>query len=464
MKRPLMDGVGYGLAWTQAVFFTLLFSHLVWLPYAHAGPQGGNVTGGSGTINHSGNQTTIQQNSQNMAIDWSSYNVGVNERVLYNQPNSSSLSLNRILDNAPSNIQGRIDANGQIILINPNGVFFSPTSVINVGGIIASGLDMSSDDFMNGDYIFKHIPGTEGKVANSGLINAATGGHVTLLGKQVKNDGLIVANLGMVNLAAGKTAVLRFDDSVIGIEITEGVLQDELGLDPAVLNSGTINAEGGQVLLTASASQDVFSQIISVDLVQATSVVVNADGSYTFGRGADVVNTGDIDVSNYAENAVQPTEMRIVLLGENVTHSGTLKADNINGDGGDIELHARDTTLLTEDSLTSARSEANGQGGVIKVLGDIVGVTDQSMLDASGANGGGEILVGGDFQGKNESIRNARFTYVSTDSRLMADALQQGDGGKIINWADDTTGFYGTASARGVWMAEMVGWWKSPAS
>ena len=176
-----------------------------------ASPEGGAVVGGSGNINQSGLNTTINQTSQNMAIDWQTFNVNVDERVQYIQPNSSSISLNRILSNTGSTIAGRIDANGQVILVNPHGVFFTPTSQINVGGIIASGLDISSADFMNGDYIFNEVLGSEGAVINSGIISASLGGNVALLGRSVENNGLISANLGTVNLAAGKQAVLTFD-------------------------------------------------------------------------------------------------------------------------------------------------------------------------------------------------------------------------------------------------------------
>jgi filamentous hemagglutinin family protein len=141
-----------------------------------AGPTDGQVVGGSGSINQSGANTTINQTTQNMAIDWQSYNVGADERVQYIQPNSSSISLNRILSQNGSTIAGRIDANGQVILANPNGVFFTPTATINVGGIIASGLDITPTDFMNGEYIFNEVLGTEGAVINSGMINASLGG------------------------------------------------------------------------------------------------------------------------------------------------------------------------------------------------------------------------------------------------------------------------------------------------
>jgi len=191
----------------QGLFSALLFS-VTALSSAVAGPDGGQVVGGSGSISAAGNTTTINQATQNMAINWQSYNLNADERVQYIQPNSSSISLNRILSQNGSTIAGRIDANGQVILVNPNGIFFTPTSIINVGGIIASGLNIQPSDFMNGNYIFDEVLGTDGTVINSGMINASLGGNVALIGKQVENDGLIVANLGSVNLAAGKQAVL----------------------------------------------------------------------------------------------------------------------------------------------------------------------------------------------------------------------------------------------------------------
>ena len=167
-----------------------------------------------------------------MAIDWSSYNVNSNERVQYIQPNTSSLSLNRIHSITASDIQGRIDANGQVILLNPNGVIFGPNAIVNVGGLMASTLDMNPKDFMNGNYILNEVLGSDGKVVNSGIINASVGGNVALIGKQVQNDGLISAKLGSVTLAAGKEAVLTFDNQgLLGVKVTKAVLQDEIGVD-----------------------------------------------------------------------------------------------------------------------------------------------------------------------------------------------------------------------------------------
>ena len=413
-----------------------------------AGPTGGQVVGGSGSISHSGATTTINQATQNIAINWQSYNVNVDERVQYIQPNSSSISLNRILSNNGSTIAGRIDANGQVILVNPNGVFFTPTSVVNVGGIIASGLDIAPTDFMNGNYIFSEVLGADGKVINSGTINASLGGNVALIGKQVQNDGLIVANLGTVNLAAGKQAVLTFDNGgLLGVRISEAILQEELGVDPAVMNHGEIQAEGGRVLLTASTSRDVFSQAVnSAGIEQATSVVVHEDGSFTLDSGADVINSGTIDTSTPSGDQGAG---RIVLLGENVTSSGALRADADGGNGGEIELHAQDTTRLMGTSITSARAESQGIGGTVKVLGERVGLFDAAMVDASGAHGGGQVLIGGDYQGSNPAVRNAGRTLVAPDAQIYADAMEYGNGGQIVTWSNESTWFYGSAYSRG---------------
>jgi filamentous hemagglutinin family protein len=102
--------------------------------------------GGSGDISKVDvNTTLINQSSQHMAINWDSYNVAANETVRYVQPSASAISLNRILGVNGSTIAGQIQSNGQVILINPNGLVFTDTSVLNVGGIIASNEDYFSE-------------------------------------------------------------------------------------------------------------------------------------------------------------------------------------------------------------------------------------------------------------------------------------------------------------------------------
>jgi len=440
-KKRLRLGVS---GYSQLFFYSLLFCYP---SFSYAGPNLSGVVGGdtAATVHTHGLTTEIHQNLNSVAIDWHSFNINSNEVVNFIQPNSSSIALNQILSSGASDIRGQINANGNIVLVNPNGIFFSETASVNVGGLIASGLNISTSDFLNGDYIFNEVVGSDGFVINSGLINASLGGSVTLLGKQVTNEGVISAQLGGVNLAAGKAAVLTFDQQgLLGVQVTEAILQDELGIDPAVLNSGEINAEGGRVLLTASVSQDVFSQAVnSGGIEQATSVVVNEDGSFTLGSGADVSNTGSVNVSSLSDAG------DIVLLGENISNSGSLKADSVFKNGGEIEIQAADTTLLVEASEVSAQSALAGQGGTVKVLADKVGVLDETTINTSGALGGGEVLVGGDFQGKNKNITNANYTLISNDVVISNNAGLVGDAGKTIVWADKDTVFQGQINATG---------------
>ncbi|HHJ15163.1 MAG TPA: filamentous hemagglutinin N-terminal domain-containing protein, partial [Gammaproteobacteria bacterium] len=361
---------------------------------ALAAPQGGQVVGGSGSIHQHGNTTHIHQNSNSLAIDWQSFDISRKETVNFQQPSSSSAALNRILDQKPSQIFGSITANGKVFLLNPNGVIFGKTASVNVGSLVAGTLDMSAKDFMAGRYDLAALAGKDGIVINRGLIKAATGGSVTLVGGAVVNEGVIVADYGQVNLAAGRKATLDFDgDGLIRFEVSEDVIENAAGLQDAVLNSGTIQAQGGQVLLTASAARDVFTN------------VVNNTGVIRAGR---IDNQGGV--------------VRLVGTGGNTIHSGSIDASG-------------------QDAVST--------GGTVHVLGDNSGLFGDASIDVSGATGGGTVLVGGDFQGKNPDIRNAARTYISGNATINADATESGDGGKVIVWADDVTRYYGNITARG---------------
>ncbi len=116
---------------SQFLTFSFLLSQPFYLSYLHAAPVGGNVIGGTGSISQSDLTTTINQTSQNLAVNWQSFDVNSNEKVNFVQPNSSSIALNRILGNNGSVIQGQINANGQVFLVNPNGILFTNTATVN---------------------------------------------------------------------------------------------------------------------------------------------------------------------------------------------------------------------------------------------------------------------------------------------------------------------------------------------
>src|SRR5690606_2003536 len=140
-------------------------------------------------------------------------------------------------------------------------------------------------------------------------------------------------------------------------------------------------------LLTAGVSQDIFSQAVNHEGLDSTSsVVIHEDGSFTLGGGADVVNSGHLGTSSLSGDAGE-----IVVIGENVTSSGVISSDSLGGSAGKIELQARSTALLTDNSVTSAVAEEGATGGSVKLLGQYVGLLDEALVNASGALGGGQV-------------------------------------------------------------------------
>lgn len=350
---------------------------------ALGGPSGGVVVGGTGTITQAGTETRIDQRTDRLSLEWDSFNVGTTERVEFVQPGADSIALNRILDSSGSQILGRIDANGQVILMNPNGVFFGEDAVVDVGGLVASGLNIHTDDFMNGELLFGALDGTSGTVINHGLINAATGGNVALLGKRVANHGLISAELGHVALAAGSAAVVTFDDQgLIGVRIDEATLAEEVGSAYAVNNNGSITAKGGKILLNASASADLFSAAVNSGGMGGADVVFHDDGSFTLGSGNSVINTGNLNASHVSSSSALADELSdggtVILAGESVEQRGMITA-NASGDNkaGEVYLHGYDRVRMTG----SSRVEANAAAGSGKVSIDA-----DNILSVAGAS------------------------------------------------------------------------------
>ncbi|HJW06185.1 MAG TPA: filamentous hemagglutinin N-terminal domain-containing protein, partial [Rhodanobacter sp.] len=375
--------------WPVSLCVGLALGSIVFSGEALAGgPTGGVVVGGSGSITQSGNSTVINQASQKLALNWQTFNVGANESVLFNQPSRSAVALNRILDQNPSQIFGRINSNGQIFLINTHGIIFGATAQMNVGGLLASTLDLTPNDFLAGHYNL-NASGAGAGIVNHGLIQAASGGSVALVGGSVLNDGLIFANYGKINLDGADHAVLDFDgNGLINIQITGELKQRLDQREAAVTNKGTLRAEDGTVVLQASATKDLFTNLVN--------------------------NTGIVDASGISTDG---GVVRLVANGGNVESSGSI---NVSG------VHGGSAQLLSDKN---------------------VGVTGGS-IDASGALGGGSIRVGGGWQG-GEGLQTAAAAYVAPDAVLRADATQRGDGGSVVVWGNDANNFYGSISARG---------------
>ena len=203
-RRPRMSRL---LAW-------LLSALLGGLGVAHAQvgvntlPMGGRVVVGAGQVQQGSNTLVITQSTPRLGMDWQSFNIGSGALVEFVQPGADAVALNRVLGNSGSEIYGRLRANGQVFLVNPNGILFAPGAKVDVGGLVASTLDLSQQDFADGRYNFSAgtATGRSGSVVNQGELRANAGGYLALFGSQVDNQGSVQVDRGSVVLASGRAA------------------------------------------------------------------------------------------------------------------------------------------------------------------------------------------------------------------------------------------------------------------
>jgi hypothetical protein len=378
----------------------LIFLQIVCPTYLFALPTDGQVVGGDAVIQQpSPNELVIQQSSDKTIVNWQDFSIQSHEGVEFKQPSTSSTALNRVQGSKVSEILGRLSANGNVFLINPNGIIFGQSSRVDVNGLVASTSDIHDDDFMAGRFNF-NIPSPKNAfVINKGQITAADAGLVALVAPGVDNSGIIQAKLGKVTLASGDVfTVDLYGDELIQMEVDSEVAQQVIGpdgtpLEALVNNSGEIYAEAGTVILEAQAARGIVDRVI------------NNDG---------IIEVQSIDNDNGV----------IVLRG---------------GDEGEVRVAG---------TLDASGLDEGEEGGTIHILGNEVNL-DGAQVNASGDAGGGTVLVGGDRQGQNPNIQNAQNTTVSESSSIQANAINKGDGGKIIVWSENSTKVYASLSATG---------------
>jgi len=262
-------------------------------------PTGGQIVGGAGSISQSGQVMTINQSSAKMAANWQSFNIGAGNTVNFVQPSASSVALNRVLGSDVSVIQGALNANGQVFLINPNGVLFTPTAQVNVGGLIASTLNLNTADFMAGSYKFEGS--SSNAIINQGRITAAgsgsaggKGGTIALIAAKITNTGTLTANQGNVLLGAGSKVTLDFGGPV-KLQVEQGAI------DALIEQGGAVRADGGLVYLTAKAAGDLASTVINhTGVTEAKTLATGEKGQIYLLGGMEsdrIVVGGKLDAS-----------------------------------------------------------------------------------------------------------------------------------------------------------------------
>lgn len=373
--QSITPHISYWLA-SERISFCLLVASSPLL----ANPAGGDVVAGSASIDY-GTTTIITQYSDKAIVNWQDFSINQNETTQFVQPSSQSIILNRVVGGNASQIMGNLKANGQVLLVNPNGVIFGPNSHLDVAGLIASTANINNEDFMSGNYRFSNAPDNS-TIINQGHITVAQAGYAGLVAPNVQNQGIIEANLGKVSLASGTTfTVDLYGDDLITLDASALVKQGYVG------NEGLIKAQGGKIMLTIAATDDLIENLINMEGYIDASTVSNQTG-------------------------------KIVLMG----------ADH--------------STIQVAGVLDVSGKSSDETGGVIQLSGHYVTLMNGSILDASGAIGGGNINVG------SNAYNHTQFIYAAQGSYITVDSISSGNAGNAIILADQSTWFYGGISAK----------------
>jgi filamentous hemagglutinin family protein len=348
-------------------------------------PSGATFQAGNVKIEQHNSSLHIHQSTPRAVIDWHSFNVGKGEAVHFMQPSQAAATLNRVTGGGVSQILGQITAPGQVFITNGNGVYFGKSASIDVGSMVASSFDIGTSDFMNGNLIFTSQNGMEGGIINAGDLEAKENGFIALLAPEVRNEGIVFAKKGSVVLASGEMIELQTDSAnqLVGVRVKPGKW------DALVENKKVIEADGGLVVLSAQAESSLFQGLVK--------------------------------------------------------NSGVVQAQGIKKEGGRIMLTAGVGGQVKQKGVLNVSSEV-GRGGLVTVEGERIELAENSVIDATGKKGGGNILVGGDWQGGTiEELRvfddpNAMIQASTVDMKenalIDASASESGDGGTVVLWAD----------------------------
>jgi filamentous hemagglutinin family protein len=453
MKSPIFFSKGRTIRFWIQIVLVLALVRIALVPSAlYANPTGEQVVGGVAGFNRPDAATLIvNQNTDRAVINWNSFSIANGELTKFVQPSSSSAVLNRVVTANPSAIYGTLQANGNVYLINPGGVLVGAGGVVNTASFVASTHDINTEEFMNGGQL-NFNGNSEASVINQGNITAREG-DVFLIAKEVKNEGQLMAKDGTVGMVSGTEVSLQavgqgnYKVRLMAAEkpMTENGGQKAEG-SAEIVNEGVIQA--ANAVLEAKGSYLPMA-IKNTGVIEATGLVENGDGSVTLTGGeGDILNTGVVAALQRSLDGQKETGGSIMMTAKNVTSDiGSLITAAGKDGGGVVKLRSADTTIL-RGSIEVVGASESAKGGKVQLLGERVGLFDRAKVDASGGAGGGQVLVGGDYLGKNPDVPNAKAVVMGSEAKILADAKVSGDGGKVILWSDEYTGFYGYISGQ----------------
>jgi filamentous hemagglutinin family protein len=347
-------------------------------PALNALPGGATIVHGDASLSRQENTLLIEQQSDKAIIEWQNFDIGRDATVHFRQPGEQSSVLNRVNSLDASEIYGQLQANGQVVLVNPNGVVFGASARVDVGSLVVATLALEDRDFLNNDWRLS-TTGKPGDIVNAGNIAAD---QVVMVAARMLNNGNISAGNGVV-LASGDAVTITTDPAgLLAVDVSAADWQ------AAIDNKGVVDAGDGLVLIKTDVAQSFYQAQMSDMDKTAQAGVVYRDGE----------------------------SIRLV------SNEGLIRGSDVVLDSG-----ARGHSEISGDVTAS-------NGGDIIVTGRSVLVESEARLTASGDDGG-RILLGGSWQ-NTENIRQALHTVVESGSVLDASADSDGDGGMIVAWSD----------------------------
>ena len=424
--------------------------------HAMALPQGGQVAAGAAEIAASQTEMAIHQATQNAVINWQSFGIAAGERVNIFQPNAQAALLNRVLGNNPSEIFGTLSANGRVFLVNPAGVLFAPGAQVDAGSIVASTMNITNADFMAGKYAFVGTP-NDGKVINRASLIAKNEGTVALLGKDVVNEGVIVAKKGAAVLASGEAVSLDFNgDGKVSVVPTRAAMEQ------AVTNKGFVEADGGLVFMSAATGDALTASAVNQEgIVRASSL----DGK----QGAIRMTANDVRLAAGSVTDASGAAGGTVEIGGGWQGTGDLAhAQNVTIERGAAVRadatqagNAGGTVAVWSDGMTqfageiTARGKGTGVGGAVETSGAQVQITGAVNASSETGKAGEWLIDPGDIEvktriagdpekgsmadvqtvtnslngGTSVSIQTANLTGPNDNSITVSDAITKTAGG-----------------------------------
>ncbi|MFM9913463.1 MAG: filamentous hemagglutinin N-terminal domain-containing protein [Methylophilaceae bacterium] len=345
-------------------------------------PTGGQVAPNQAVITQSGNTLNINQITDKASINWNSFSIGSAATVNFIQPSASSVAINRVTGSDASNIYGRLNANGQVFLINPNGILFGRGASVNVGGLVASTMKISNADFDAGNYRFT---GGAGSVVNQGELY---GKYIALLAPEVRNENIIVARQGTVVMAAGKGITLN----LVNNQLID-VMVEKADINTLVENKHLIQAEEGTVILSAQSANHLLGKVVNSGSIAAQGIT-SEGGRVRLTASSNIEHSGSINV-DAGTNGKGGSAIVIADLGNansrtDVSGSISARGGSVSGDGGFVETSASHLKIASTSHIDTRAT--NGKIGqwlldpydfTIGAAGDITGADLGTALDIS---------------------------------------------------------------------------------